>query len=93
MATQKTSVSLDVGAIAAAKRAAEAEGVSLSAFLSQLIRERVKQDERFEAMARFLHEHAPTHKLSERSRRAIEAEWSAPLQPVRARGRRKRGAA
>jgi hypothetical protein len=88
MAIQKTSIGLRKDELAAAKKAAAAEGLSLSAFLSRLVRAHVAQQLKFDAMDRFVKEHAPGHRLTEEARAAIEAEWSAPLKPVRARRRR-----
>ncbi len=89
MATQKTSVALDKSALAAAKKAAAAEGLSLSAFLTSLVRAHVEQQARFEAMTEYLREHAPRFRLSDRARASVEAEWSAPLTPIRTRRRRR----
>lgn len=93
MATQKTSVALGEAELAAAKKAAAEEGSSLSAFLTQLVRAHVAQKAKFDAMERYLKEHAPGFRLNEKAKVAIESEWSAPLKPVRARPRRKRRAA
>lgn len=91
MPTQKTSIALGKDELVAAKKAAAAEGLSLSAFLTKLVGEHVAQQKRFEEMERFVATFAPRHRLSEASRAAIEAEWKAPLKPVRPR--RKRSAA
>lgn len=48
----------------------------------------VDQQRRFEAMERFLAEYAPGFRLSDSARASIEAEWSAPLEPQRSKGRR-----
>lgn len=44
--TEKISVSLDVGALVLARRAAEIDGLSLSAWLSRLIRRHAWESER-----------------------------------------------
>jgi hypothetical protein len=88
MATQKTSIALGKEELAAAKKAAASEGLSLSAFLSKLVRAHVAQQLKFDAMDRFVKKYAPSHRLTEDTRAAIEAEWNAPLKPVRARRRR-----
>lgn len=93
MTTQKTSVALGKAELAAAKRAAAAEGSSLSAFLTKLVRAHVAQAARFDAMERYLMKHAPDFRLTGRARAAVESEWTAPLKPVRVRPRRKRTAA
>jgi hypothetical protein len=88
MPAQKTSVALPKEELAAAKRAAAAEGLSLSAFLTNLVRAHMAQQARFDAMARFLEQHAPGFRSSPKARAAIEAEWTAPLAPVRRRRKR-----
>lgn len=88
MPTQKTSIALGKDELAAAKKAAAAEGLSLSAFLSKLVRAHVEQEMKFAAMDRFVTEHVPGHRLTEGARAAIEAEWTAPLKPVRSKRRR-----
>lgn len=88
MSARKTSIALDKDELAAAKKAAAAQNLSLSAFLSRLVRAHVAQQARFEAMDRYLAEHAPRFRLTEQARAAVEAEWSAPLKPVRPKRRR-----
>ena len=88
MATQKTSIALDKTELAAAKKAAAAEGMSLSAFLSKLVQAHVAQQIKLEAMDLFVKRHASSHRLTDEAKAAIEAEWSAPLKPVRAKRRR-----
>lgn len=89
MATRKTSVALGKDELVAAKKAAAAQGLSLSAFLTLLVRTHVAQQERFEAMARYLAKFAPGFRLGEKARAAVEAEWSAPIGPVRPRRKRR----
>ena len=89
MATEKTSVALGKEELEFAKKAAAALGLSLSAFLTSLIREYVVQQARFDAMQRYLEEHAPNFRLTAKARAAIEAEWTAPLEPVRPRRKKK----
>jgi hypothetical protein len=88
MSTQKTSVALGKEELAAAKRAAAAEGLSLSAFLTNLVRAHVAQEARFAAMDRYLKVYAPGFRMSKKAQAAIEAEWTAPLAPVRKRRKR-----
>jgi len=88
MATLKTSIALSREELSVAKKAAEAQGLSLSAFLSSLVREHAAQEARFEAMDHYLQRFAPRFRLSERARAAVEAEWSAPLKPIRPKRRR-----
>ena len=88
MATQKTSIALGNDALAAAKEAAATEGLSLSAFVTNLIRAHVAEQERLDAMGRYLTKYAPGFRLTEKARDAVEAEWRAPLEPIRPRRRR-----
>lgn len=88
MTAQKTSIALDKNELAAAKKAAAAQNLSLSGFLSRLVQAHVAQQARFEAMDRFLSEHAPGFRLSDSARASVEAEWNAPLKPVRPKRRR-----
>jgi hypothetical protein len=88
MATKKTSIALGRDELSAAKKAAAAEGLSLSAFLTKLVRAHIEQQVKFAAMDRFAKRYAPKHRLTEEARASIEAEWSAPLKPVRSRRRR-----
>jgi hypothetical protein len=88
MATRKTSVALGKDELVLAKKYAQARGLSLSAFLTGLIRAHVAQQARFAAMDAYTREHAPGFRLTQEARDAIEAEWNAPLKPVRTRRRR-----
>jgi hypothetical protein len=89
MASQKTSIALAREELAMAKKAAAAQGLSLSAFLSHLIRAHVAQEARFDAMGQYLSRYSAGFRLTPKARAAVEAEWSAPLKPVRAKRRRK----
>jgi hypothetical protein len=89
MSTTKTSVALGKEELVAAKRAAKREGVSVSAFLTRLIREHAAQVARFEAMKHYLDAHAPDFRPTDAARAAVVAEWTAPLSPVRRRSRRR----
>lgn len=89
MATRKTSIALGEDDLRAARKAAAAEGTSLSGLLGKLIRQHAAQQAKFEAMERFLDAHAPDFRLTSDARSAIEAEWSAPLKPVRTKRRRR----
>jgi len=91
MPTRKTSIALGRDELAAAKKAAAAEGLSLSAFLTRLVHDHIAQQARFEAMDRYLTKFAPGFRLSDKARADVEAEWTAALKPVRPR--RKRAAA
>ena len=89
MPTQKTSVALGREELAVARKAAAAAGLSLSAFLTQLVRAHLEQEAKLESMDRFMKRFAPRHRLSPEARASIEAEWTAPLAPIRPRRRRR----
>ncbi len=88
MATLRTSIALGREDVVLAKKAAVAQGLSLSAFLAALVREHAVQETRFHAMDNYLQRFALRFRLSEKARAAVEAEWSAPLKPIRPRRRR-----
>lgn len=88
MKTQKTSIALDAKTLAGAKKAAAAAGLTVSALVSKLLEQHVAQQRKLEAMDRFVEKHAPGHRMSAAEAEAIEAEWTAPLAPVRARAKR-----
>jgi len=84
----KTSIALDEQTLAGAKKAAAAAGLTVSALVSRLLEEHVTQQKKFDAMDRFVQKHAPGHRMSRAEADAIEAEWTAPLKPVRPRNKR-----
>lgn len=77
----KTSIALGREELRAAKKSAAAQGLSLSGFLSSLVREHAAQQARFEAMDHYLQRFAPRFRLSEKARVAVEAEWTDPPKP------------
>ena len=89
MKTQKTSIALDDETLAGAKKAAAAAGLTVSALVSKLLEQHVAQQKKFDAMDRFVRKHAPRHRMSAAEAEAIEAEWTAPLAPVRPRNKRR----
>ena len=89
MSASKISISLPKEELAAAKRAAAKEGITLSALVARLIRANDERLRQLDAMEAFLKKYAPHHRLTEKARAAIEAEWYAPLKPVRPRRRRR----
>lgn len=74
--------------LAAAKKAAAEEGLSLSGLLSKLVAEHLAQRERFANMDRFLRDYAPDFRVTDEQLRAIGEEMSAPLKPIRRSKRR-----
>jgi hypothetical protein len=89
--TQKVSVALRKDALVAAKRASEAEGLSLSGLLMKLLDAYFERQARFESMDRFTKKYVPNARVTEQDMQAIRDEMTAPLKPVR-RGKRKRAA-
>jgi hypothetical protein len=95
--TQKISVAMGRNELRLAKTAAEAEGVSLSAFVTRAVRDRLEERERIEAqreiLASFLPEEIPTAD----EQRALVAFWTrqgpnptTSRTPRRKRARRRR---
>jgi hypothetical protein len=89
--TQKVSVALQKDALVAAKKAAVAEGSSLSGFLMRLLNAEFERRARFDSMDRFIEKCAPNVRVTEADMQAIRDEMTAPLKPVR-RSKRKRAA-
>ncbi len=89
--TQKVSVAVQKDALVAAKKAATAEGLSLSGFLMKLLKAEFERQARFDSMDRFIETYAPNVRVTETDMQAIRDEMTAPLKPVR-RSKRKRAA-
>lgn len=89
--TQKVSVALEKGALAAAKKLALAEGSSLSALLMKLLNAHLEREAKFERMAGFIDAYAPNARVTPAEMQALRDEMSAPLKPIR-RTKRKRAA-
>jgi hypothetical protein len=93
--TQKISVAMGRNELRLAKTAAEDEGVSLSAYVTRAVRDRLEERERQEAqrevLATFLPEEIPTAD----EQRALVAFWNregpAPSLVQRRKTRRRRG--
>jgi predicted nucleic acid-binding protein len=84
--TEKVSVALEKGALARAKKAAAAEGLSLSGLLMKLLTAHFEREQRFESMGRFVEEFAPHVRVTERDMEAMRQEMNAPLKPIRDTG-------
>lgn len=89
MATTKTSIALEKEILAKAKKAAAAAGLSLSALLAKLLKAHVEHEARVAAMGRYLRDFEPNFRLTPKARAAIEAEWTAPLAPIRQKKKRR----
>ena len=89
--TAKVSVALEKNALAAAKKLAAAEGLSLSGLLMKLLDAHFERQARFENMDRFIREYAPNVRTRDKDIQGIRDEMAAPLKPVR-RPRRPRAA-
>ena len=76
----------------AAKRAAIAEGLSLSGLLMKLLTAHFERQAKFDAMDRYVKKYAPNVRVTDDDIQAIRDEMAAPLKPVR-RTKRKRAAA
>jgi hypothetical protein len=87
--TQQVSVALEREALIAARKAAAIEGLSLSGLLMKLLTEYFEQRARFDAMDRFLREHARGVRVTQKHMQALRDEMTAPLKPVRRGGRRR----
>lgn len=88
---QKVSVALQKDTLSAAKKAAAAEGLSLSGLLMRLLNAHFERQARFENMGRFIEVYAPNLRVTEIDVQAIRDELAAPLKPVR-RVKRRRAA-
>ncbi len=83
------SVALRKDTLVAAKKAAAAEGLSLSGLLMRLLTAHFERQARFDGMESFLEAYAPNARVTEEDMRAIRAEMTAPLKPIRRGGRRR----
>ena len=86
---QKVSVALDKDVLAAARRNAIAQGLSLSGLLMRLLNSHFERQARFEGMKRFTEKYAPSVRVTDEDIQAIRDELTAPLKPVRRARRRK----
>ena len=75
-ATQKISVAMGVSELRLAKTAAEHEGLSLSAFVTQAVRERLEERERIEAAREVLAGFLPHEIPTAEQQRALVAFWN-----------------
>lgn len=90
--TKKVSVALREDTLQAAKKAAAAEGLSLSGLLMRLLLAHFEREARFEAMDRFIEKYASDVRVTTAELDALRAELAAPLAPVRRTKRRRRAA-
>jgi hypothetical protein len=90
-ATQKVSVAMGRDELRLAKTAARAEGVSLSAYVTHAVRERLAESERLEAAREFLATFAPDELPTAEEQRKLLERWARP-RSARARGGRGRDA-
>jgi hypothetical protein len=91
-ATEKVSIALRKETLVAAKRAARAEGLSLSGLLMRLLTAHFERQAKFAAMDRFVDTYAPNVRVNEEDMQAIRDEMAAPLAPI-PRPKRKKTAA
>jgi hypothetical protein len=91
--TEKISVALGREELRLARRAAQQEGLSLSAFVTSAIRARVAEKRRADAAREALASFAPDELPTEEQEHELLAAWSAPRPKVsrrRTRARKRR---
>lgn len=87
--TEKISVALGRDELRLAKRAAEQDGVSLSAFVTGAVRSRIEERRRLEAARAVLAQFAPEELPSAGEQRELLALWSGGRPAPPARGRKR----
>jgi hypothetical protein len=89
--TQKISVAMGRDELRLAKSAADAEGVSLSAYITRAVRQRLEERQRLEAAREVLATFAPAEFATPEEQRELLALWSrAPMRRQNARAKRQR---
>jgi hypothetical protein len=95
-ATQKISVAMGRDELRLAKTAAHDEGVSLSAYVTRAVRERLQERRRLEAAQAFLSTFAPEERPTRDEQRELVELWTrdraASPRPAKTRAARKRRA-
>jgi hypothetical protein len=94
-ATQKISVAMGLPELRLAKTAAKAEGMSLSAFVTQAVRRQLEERERLEAGRAIVATFAPEELATPEEQRELLALWNRTASPKKRPARRrasKRGA-
>jgi hypothetical protein len=86
-ATQKISVAMGRAELRLAKTAAEEEGVSLSAYVTLAVRERLEERRRMEAAREFLATFAADELPTRDEQRQLLELWTQPRSPKSRRGR------
>ena len=93
--TQKISVAMGRNELRLAKTAAEDEGVSLSAYVTRAVRDRLEERERLEAQREVLATFLPHEIPTADEQRELVAFWNrespAPSHPQRRKSTRRRG--
>jgi len=89
-ATEKISVTIGRKELGHAKRLASRQGVSLSGFITEAVRERVREQERREAAMEVLASFSPEDRATPAEAQALLDRWAPPLTsvPKRRGGRR-----
>jgi hypothetical protein len=91
-ATQKISVAMGRDELRLAKIAAHEEGVSLSAYVTSAVRERIEERRRLEAARTFLATFAPDEMPTANEQRELIQLWARPReQPPRSEKARRPG--
>jgi hypothetical protein len=76
MATAKVSIAIGRDELEAARRQAKREGLSLSAFISRAVRERVDECERQAAAERIIATYKPHERTTPEERKALVELWN-----------------
>lgn len=84
-ATEKISVTIGRAELGQAKRVASRLGISLSGFITDAVRERIREQERREAGLEVLAGFKPEERATPAEARALLERWSAPKTGLRAR--------
>jgi hypothetical protein len=81
-ATQKISVAMGMGELKLAKDAALEEGVSLSAYITRAVRQRLQERSRLEAAREFLATFAPEELPTPEEQHALIQLWTRAREPA-----------
>jgi hypothetical protein len=92
-ATEKISVTIGRRELGHAKQLASRLGISLSGFITDAVRDRVREQQRREAARQVLKSFAPEDRASPAEAAALLEHWAAPPSPAPKRPRRRTAAA
>jgi hypothetical protein len=89
--TYKVSVAMGVEELRLARLAAEADGMSLSAFVTDAVRDRLAERRRLDAAREVLATFSPDELATPAEQRALLARWTRGAEPAAGPRRRRRG--